>query len=134
MQECSVLVRLGGSLLHTVHKSPVTPAEIQTLRAIHGPDAVVDITPIRFNKRNQAEEFERLSTIYGSAPTLEGGEARGNLLARLYPGANPRLPVHLKEIGLGHLVDKVTGGPAKPKADEAAGAEILPDPADDEDD
>lgn len=108
MQECDVVLRLGGSLLHTVPKAGVTPGEIQVLRAIHGQDAVVDVVPTRFNKRKQEAEFERLNALYGQGtPLAPDGEGNSrNLISKLYPGVSPRLPVHLREIGLGHLVDK----------------------------
>ena len=128
MQECSVMVRLGGSLNHTVPLPVVTPAQIQILRAIHGQDAVVDIVPGKFNKRRQEEELARLSGLYGKGSGMEGLDAKetGNIVARLFPGVSPRLPVHLKDIGLGHLITK-DGAPAV-----SAVKAIVPGPEDDD--
>ena len=126
MQECSVTVRLGGSLNHTVPKPTVTPAEIQVLRAIHGGDSVVDIVPIRFNKRDHVAEFDRLTRLYG-ATNVGPGEGllnetgQQNLVAKLFPGVSPRLPLRLRDIGLGAYEtvtapsrpDKRSDGPAE---------------------
>ena len=134
MQDCDVTVRLSGSLLHTVQKTKVTPAEIQVLRAVHGQDAVVDIMPTRINKRSHAVEFERLSAIYGSGNPLEpsdGGPSH-NIVARCFPGVSPRLPVHLKDIGLGHLVVKGTSLPSALAKGENEDGEKLEDEDEDE--
>jgi hypothetical protein len=107
MQECTINLRLGGSLLHTVQKDRVTPAEIQVLRALHGPDAVTDIVPTKMTKRGHEQEFVRLTELYGranGADMIGANDPQKNLIASLFPGAAPTLPVTLKDIGLGHLL------------------------------
>lgn len=117
MQECNCTVRHGGSLLHTIPMTGVTPAEILILRRIHGEDAVVDIRPIRMAKTRQEVEWARLAEKYDRASSFTSapGEENQPLMARMFPGAVHRLPVSLKEIGLGHLMS-----PASIKAAEEA--------------
>lgn len=107
MQICSVMVRIAGSLLQTVPKPRVTPAEILILQHIHGSDAVVDIRPVEFDEtiRNEAE-LERLSREYdpqAGAFTASPGDERGPLIDKLFPGAVKQLPKTLTEIGMPHL-------------------------------
>lgn len=103
MQLSNVMLRLGGSLLHTVQKTNVTPAEILVLQHIHGTDAVVDIRPTKFDKnRGHGPEFERLANLYDAAASASApGEEAGAILTKLFPGAIKKLPRTLKEIGLG---------------------------------
>lgn len=106
MQLCNVTVRNGGSLLHTVPRLNVTPAEILILQRIHGEDAVVDIRPTRVDKTIRPEilwdqlvrRYER-NTAFAPRP----GDERKSLMAELFPGAVKKLPATLDEIGLGHL-------------------------------
>jgi hypothetical protein len=123
MQECTITLRLGGSLLHTVEKDRVTPAEIQVLRYLHGPDAVVNIVPTKMTKRGHVDEFTRLTELYGRANGADviGGtnDAQKNLVASLFPGANPTLPITLKDIGLGKvLADASRPSEAAPDIEE----------------
>lgn len=105
MQECDIMLRLAGSVLHVVPKQKVTPAEILVLRAIHGPDAVQDVTPTKLNRRDRRAEYDRLVAEYagGSAMAPDAAAAGGgpNIVAQLFPGANPNIPVTLEDIGLG---------------------------------
>ncbi|CAB4120920.1 hypothetical protein UFOVP4_11 [uncultured Caudovirales phage] len=103
MQVCKLEVRLNDSPGHTVHKTDVTPAEIQVLQAIHGESAVANIQPITMDKRSQTFEWDRLTGIYGRAPDGLMDAGNGALLERLFPGASKKLPVSLKDIGMGHL-------------------------------
>ena len=114
MQECNITLRLNGSLQHTVLKERVTPAEIQVLRSLHGQDAVVDVTPTKMSKRGHREEFDRLSELYGRAnggDGLNSSDANKNLVASLFPGANPVLPIHLKDIGMGSALRETAKEP-----------------------
>lgn len=110
MQLCKITLRLGASLLHTVHKVDVTPAEILVLKAIHGQDAVVDIIPTRVDDRRRHDaEFARLAHAYDrGAGTFvsQPGEEDGGVLGKLFPGAVKRLPLTLEEIGI-----NLDGGP-----------------------
>jgi len=127
MQLCDLEVRLGDSSGHTVPKTNVTPAEIVVLQAIHGASAIVGIKPTKMDKRPHIEEYERLQGIYGRAPDGLMDAGNGDLLEKLFPGAAKQLPVSLKDIGLGHLVNPLKGDKgAKAEAPEPA------DPAEDE--
>jgi len=102
MQVCNCTVRLGGSMLNTVPKKNVTVAEIVVLRAIHGgEDTVVNIQPIKNDKRPHAEELQRLIDRYGA-----------KVVTNMFPGAHPKLPVDLVDIG----VNRGGEAPKKPKA------------------
>ena len=90
MELCKATVRLGGSVGHTVEKVELTPPEIAVLRHIHGQDAVINILPVRVDKRGHATERARLEGIYGE-----------KVVAELFPGAMAKLPSLLKDIGLG---------------------------------
>jgi hypothetical protein len=71
MQVYRCKVRLAGSLLNEVWKDEATAPEIILLRAMHGDDAVVEITRTSMDKRPHAEERERLKNIYGAKIVLE---------------------------------------------------------------
>lgn len=107
MRLCDLTVRLNDSTGHTVRKQDVTPAEILVLQAIHGESAVVDIEPKGDAKRTVAFEWDRLQGIYGRAADGLMDAGNGDLLERLFPGAisAKRLPVTMKDIGLGHLAN-----------------------------
>lgn len=130
MQLCDLEVRLNDSSGHTVPKTNVTPAEIVVLQAIHGASAIVGIQPTKMDKRPHAEEFERLKALYGRAPDGLMDAGNGELLEKLFPGAAKNLPVSLKDIGLGHLVNPIASEkPAKGGKKDAA-----PDPVDPDED
>lgn len=125
MQLCDLTLRHGGSLLSSVPKTNVTPAEILILQALHGSDACVDIRPTKFDKKKvQSQEWERLSYDYDRASGMVStpGEESTSVMRRLFPGAMHKLPTTLKEIGLGHLLSA-----ASIKAAEAGlGAAAVP--------
>lgn len=131
MQKCSVVVRLNGSLLNTVPKVNVTPAEILILQHLHGGDAVVDIRPTEFDKKvRQEQEYDRLSRAYdrpaGGFADAPGADDEKSIMQKLFPGALKRLPLTLEEIGI-----DVTGGadpePA-PKRTRKPSPEKTPEP------
>jgi len=107
MRLCDLTVRLNDSTGHTVRKTEVTPAEILVLQAIHGDSAVVDIEPKKDVKRAVAEEWDRLISLYGRPTDGLMDAGNGDLLEKLFPGAlsAKRLPVTMKDIGLGHLAN-----------------------------
>lgn len=125
MQLSSLTLRIGGSLLHTVHKADCTPAEIMVLQRIHGQDAVADVRPTKIDKsiRHNAE-YERLAALYdrsGSVDTPDGPSA--SILQQMFPGAIKKLPTTLKEIGMGQYATA-----ASIAAVDAAAAQIVPEP------
>ena len=113
MQLCNITVRIGGSLLHTVPLTDATPAEILVLKHLHGDDAVVDIMPTRMGKTKQDSEWERLSAKYDKASSMSVlGDSSKSIMASLFPGAMRKLPITLKEIGMGHLNSPFAAQPA----------------------
>lgn len=109
MQFCSVTVRLGASLLHTVTNKIVSVPEIQVLKHIHGHDAVVDIVPygrgaidpesrqfVADALYSHEEERERLRVTYELNNNNE--EALG-LVGKLFGLMGP-LPERLRDINI----------------------------------
>lgn len=111
MQICTCEVRLNDSAAHTVTKVGVTPAEILILQAIHGASAVVDIRPVQQDRRSNNDEWDRLQATYGRAPDGLMDAGNGALLQKLFPGAMPKLPVTLKDIGMQHLMNPLRSEP-----------------------
>ena len=112
MHLCKCTVLLSGEVMHQVSKINVTPAEILILKAIHGNEAVTNVVPTTNNKRPHAEEYDRLMQIYGQ--TKVGGQP---VVEKLFPGASPKLPSSLKDIGLQNTGDIGRIADGKPKAD-----------------
>ena len=111
MQICNCEVRLGDSAGHTVPKVDVTPAEILILQAIHGASAVVNIRPVKQDRRSNNEEWDRLQGTYGRSSDGLMDAGNGELLTKLFPGAMPKLPVTLKDIGMQHLMNPLRETP-----------------------
>lgn len=100
MQSANILLALGGDSGNQVPKFDVTAAEIAVLRAIHGDDAVSEITPTDAvpgtRDRTNRGELARLKAIYGNARDLEG-----NLVVdQLFPGVAARVFENLDELEL----------------------------------
>jgi hypothetical protein len=96
MQFCNVTLKLNSDNNFQLAKDGVTVAEIVVLRALHGEEAVVDIQPTRVLKGySGVSEKQRLLTIYGADK-----DANAKLVESLFPGAVPRMPTSLQDIGL----------------------------------
>lgn len=113
MQLCDGMLRLGGSLQHTVPMVDLTPAEILVLQHIHGGgDALVDLRPTKMDTRNHTAEFDRLAGKYDRAnAAFSGPDDPKSIMSTLFPGAMKKLPVTLDDIGMGYIM---TGG-SKPE-------------------
>lgn len=128
MRLCDLTVRLNDSTGHTVRKQDVTPAEIVVLQAIHGESAVIEIEPKKEVNRPMSDEWDRLQSIYGRNPEGLMDAGNGDLLEKLFPGAmsSKRLPVTMKDIGLGHLTNPLRGkGKEEPVSEEASDGEAI---------
>lgn len=101
MQICDCDVRLSGDQLHRVRKR-VTVAEIYVLRQLHGADAVVNITPVKQDKRSHQEEIERLRRKYRRPIQNINPNGSGNIVDSLFGGPSPNVPVNLADIGVEH--------------------------------
>lgn len=110
MQLYSIKVRLGGLVNNEVRKSGVTAAEIMVLRALHGDDAVVDITSAKMDHRTHAEERARLNAIYCNKETSspETFTKKREMLRGLFGADTADLPVKLPE--------DVPAAPGKPRS------------------
>jgi hypothetical protein len=89
MQKCNCVVRLGGSLLHTVQKTDITPAEVVLLRRIHGNDAVVEFERARGDFTTRQDDHARLIAVYGHKAVTEA-----------YPQGDTSLPKTFSAIGI----------------------------------
>lgn len=76
MQVFNAKIRLGGSVLHEVRKQRITVPEVTILRAVHGPDAVVDIELVDDIEIDPAAEWNRLARIYGPTKIRDGDDER----------------------------------------------------------
>lgn len=95
MQKLKCEVALAGDVRQLVPKE-VTVPELLVLQAIHGQGSVLNITPAGMDKRTHSDELARLHRLYGKAGEEEGA----NVVARLFPGYAPQLPVRLSDIGM----------------------------------
>lgn len=91
MQVCNCTVAIGGEAGMTVGKDLVTVPEIMVLRAIHGEDAVRNITVVSNEDIESNEERSRLLSIY----TMPQGVVKETL------GATGPLPKTIDESGIG---------------------------------
>lgn len=99
LYDCKVL--LAGSRDNEVRKADVTAAEIMVLRAFHGEDAVVDVTPKAMDKRPHGAERDRLFKEYVGVSEGEGlggfQKERAAVLMGLFGPKHTPLPVELAE-------------------------------------
>jgi len=88
MQLYNAKVRLANNLLNEVSKARVTAAEIICLRDVHGDGAVVDVKPVKMDKRAHDAERDRLVQRFGKAR-----------IERLFGNAFQKLPTKLGRDG-----------------------------------
>lgn len=68
------VVRLGGSLLHTVPKKRISGEEVRLLRHIHGDDAIAEIKEVAAQTETlRSVELCELADSYSSDPTKVDG-------------------------------------------------------------
>ena len=102
MQIANAFLSLGGDHGNTVPKTCITPAEALVLAAIHGEDAVRDITIVEGKAEDDGKpranraELERLNHLYGRA---KDGENK-SILKGLFPGTGAQVPKEFADIGL----------------------------------
>lgn len=97
MQTANIMVALGGDRGNTVPRYGVTPAEVAVLAAIHGDDAVTDITL----RDDEAEEtggalLQSLMRRYGRAVDGENTP----IVRKVFPTNMTPLPDNFDQIGL----------------------------------
>lgn len=98
MQHASCFVQLSGDLGTMIAKSPVTPAEVILIRAIHGDESVSKIELLdggTNDKSSHAQELQRLRDHY-TAMTEDGK----SVIDKVFPGHAPQLPTTFREIGI----------------------------------
>lgn len=116
MQTAHVMVNIGGDNGNQVPKD-VTAAETAVLIAIHGDEAVQDVSPTGEIDRTNRDELARLRGIYGRATDGESNR----IIDQLFPGAGARVFETLEELGLPEKVYKaLTRASASPVAAEVA--------------
>lgn len=114
MELANIELALGGDKNNTIPKYRVTPAEIAVLAAIHGSDAVFNITPLgETEARNFREERERLLMAY---PAKD--EDNNSIVLKVYPGVSPILHTSIESLGMDETLFRPTehAKPAAPKA------------------
>lgn len=68
------MVRLGGSLLHTVPKQRISGEEVRLLRHLHGDDAIVELREVGIAQDwSRNEELNVLADRYSSEPDKKDG-------------------------------------------------------------
>lgn len=100
MDYVNLQVAIGGDAGNTVPKFYVPVSEIPVLMAIHGPDALtefeqVDVPADREDLSN-AEEMQRLASIYGNVTDGEGAP----ILRQVYPGAGAKVITSIDDIDI----------------------------------
>jgi hypothetical protein len=117
MQLANALLALGGDRGNSVPKYRVTAPEIAVMMAIHGVDAVYDITPLdeevtREPRAEKARLFERYPARDDDGkPYVEV----------VYPGGDPAMHQDIVDLGLPEELFAVTARvTAKPKAPKKA--------------
>jgi len=89
MELARVSITLSGDLGNVVYKNGVTVPEASILRAMHGKGSVSIVYIESMDKRSHDGEYSRLVAKYPK-----------EVITKLWPGENPRLPVRFSEIGL----------------------------------
>jgi hypothetical protein len=95
MQTVNCVVAIGGDQGNTVPKFGITIAEVAVLRAIHGPDAIIDIELAGDVERGNRDERLRLLKEYVARD--EDGKL---IVENLFPGVGAKVPEDLEDLGL----------------------------------
>jgi hypothetical protein len=116
MQLLDGLLALGGDTRNTVPLSRVTAAEVQVLRAIHGPEAVHDVLPLDATvDLKPRDEIERLAEKY-SAKDEDGKQ----IVRVVYAGGPLAVPLAVTDLDLPEtcfrVVSRVTAQPVSATA------------------
>lgn len=114
MQTANALLALGGQRGNSVPKRGITAAEIAVLMAIHGVDAVYDITPLDEEvERSSRDEKARLFEKYPARD--EDGRF---VVEAVYPGNAPVVHQDIADLGLPEelfaTTARVTAKPSAP--------------------
>ena len=96
MQTANIMLALGGDHGNTVPKYAVTAGEVAVLAAIHGTDAVFDVSPLGEIVRSNRDELVRLKEIYGKAKD----ESNKSIVDLMFPGVAARVFESIAELGL----------------------------------
>lgn len=129
MQKLKCEVALAGDVRQLVPKV-VTVPELVVLQAIHGHGSVQNVEVVGMDKRPHRDELDRLHRVYGKAGEEEGK----GVVARLFPGYAPQLPVRLSDIGMAEAdTEEDAPTPTRKKASKKkAGKKKVSRKADDE--
>ena len=101
MQLVNCVVALGGDQGMTVPKFGITVAEVAVLRAIHGPDAIIDVELAGETDISNRDERKRLLTNY-----LARDEDGKSIAENLFPGVGAKVPEFLEDLDLPEEVMK----------------------------
>lgn len=94
MQTVDCNVALGGDIRMSLRKRNVTIAELVVIQAIHGRDAVTDVTVtgevVDFSPTGERERLRALYELTEKSVSI----------ATLFPGVKPQMPLTLAEVVL----------------------------------
>lgn len=85
-------IRLAGSLVNTVVRNDITPAEMLILRELHGDECIANIEFQEKKSVSHEDLITKLQTFYN---TENGRRA----FERVFPGSQYTLPQTFREIG-----------------------------------
>ncbi len=89
MELARVSITLSGDLGNVVYKNGITVPEASVLRAMHGKGSVSIVYIESMDKRSHGAELSRIIAKYPK-----------DIVTKLWPGENPKLPVRFSEIGM----------------------------------
>ena len=95
MQTYDCHVRLGNTTTSEVPKAGITASEIMVLRSIHGPDAVVRVSPAGALPESPATHNDERARLRGM---YERGEHQKGMIARLFGPDHIMLPLTLNPV------------------------------------
>lgn len=134
MDYVNLQVAIGGDNGNTVPKFRVPVSEIPVLMAIHGPDSLTEFeqidAPEDIDELSNAEEMQRLNSIYGHVTDGEGA----NILRQVYPGAGAKVITSIDDIEIPEGAFKATARatkkaeakkPAASTAKKASGDDVM---------
>jgi hypothetical protein len=118
MQLVNCLIALGGDPRNTVPKYAITVAEAHILRAIHGHEALLDVSP--------RAEIGRLAEIY-----FARDEDGNNLVSKVFAGGAASVPMEIADLDLPdtayRVVQRVTAPAPKRKREKVVpGSAVKP--------
>lgn len=90
-------IRLAGDLRNEVRVAGATAPEVILLKKIHGEDSFVEIEKVGSDKRNHADERQRLYTSY---PSAVNADAKKHFVEELFGPNHQELPTSVPGVAI----------------------------------